>query len=100
MHMTQSGLEYHDLKNGEGEPATRGDMVTVHYTGWLDDGKEFDSSRTGEPFTFKLGVGQVIAGWDEGVTLMKVGGKRKLWLPRRWAMAVWARCPIFHPTQT
>lgn len=81
MYTTSSGLEYHDLKTGVGEPATRGDIVEVHYTGWLADGKEFDSSRGGEPFTFKLGVGKVIAGWDEGITLMKVGGKRKLWIP-------------------
>ena len=81
MYTTPSGLEYHDLKKGDGEPSTRGDIVVVHYTGWLKDGKEFDSSLGGEPFSFKLGVGEVIAGWDEGVTFMMVGGKRKLWIP-------------------
>ena len=81
MTFTPSGLEYDDLKKGTGEPATRGDVVVVHYTGWLTDGKQFDSSRGGEPFSFKLGVGEVIAGWDEGVTFMMAGGKRKLWIP-------------------
>lgn len=81
MYTSPSGLSYHDLKKGAGDYATRGDMVTVHYTGWLTDGKEFDSTVGGEPFSFKLGVGEVIAGWDEGLTLMMVGGKRKLWIP-------------------
>jgi FKBP-type peptidyl-prolyl cis-trans isomerase len=81
MYTSPTGLEYHDLKKGDGEYATRGDTVIVHYTGWLEDGKEFDSSRGGEPFSFKLGVGEVIAGWDEGINLMMVGGKRKLWVP-------------------
>ncbi len=81
MYTTPSGLEYHDLKKGNGEPATRGDRVVVHYTGWLTDGQQFDSSRDGEPFSFKLGVGEVIAGWDEGLAGMMVGGKRKLWIP-------------------
>jgi FKBP-type peptidyl-prolyl cis-trans isomerase len=81
MHTTSSGLEYHDLAPGAGEQATRGDTVVVHYTGWLKDGKQFDSSLGGEPFSFKLGFGEVIAGWDEGINLMMVGGKRKLWIP-------------------
>jgi FKBP-type peptidyl-prolyl cis-trans isomerase len=81
MSTTPSGLEYDDLKKGAGEQATRGDTVVVHYTGWLKDGKQFDSSRGGEPFTFKLGAGEVIAGWDEGIAFMMVGGKRKLWIP-------------------
>jgi FKBP-type peptidyl-prolyl cis-trans isomerase len=81
MYTMRSGLEYSDLRSGTGEPATRSDVVVVHYTGWLADGKKFDSSVGGEPFSFKLGVGEVIAGWDEGVTGMMVGGKRKLWVP-------------------
>jgi FKBP-type peptidyl-prolyl cis-trans isomerase FkpA len=81
MITTPSGLEYHDLKKGAGQAATRGDIVVVHYTGWLTDGKQFDSSLDGEPFSFKLGVGDVIAGWDEGVAGMMVGSKRKLWIP-------------------
>ncbi len=81
MITNSSGLEYRDLKKGTGAPATRSDIVVVHYTGWLTDGKKFDSSVGGEPFSFKLGAGEVIAGWDEGVTFMMVGGKRKLWIP-------------------
>ena len=81
MYVTRSGLEYHDLKTGAGEAAAHGDMVVVHYTGWLKDGRKFDSSLGGEPFSFKLGDGEVIAGWDEGLTGMMVGGKRKLWIP-------------------
>jgi FKBP-type peptidyl-prolyl cis-trans isomerase FkpA len=81
MFMTSSGVECKDLNRGSGEPATRGDRVVVHYTGWLADGTQFDSSRGGEPFAFKLGAGEVIKGWDEGVTGMAVGGQRKLWVP-------------------
>ena len=81
MYTTPSGLEYKDLKTGEGDLATHGDVVYVHYTGWLSGGKKFDSSAGGDPFGFKLGAGQVIAGWDEGVAGMRVGGKRKLWIP-------------------
>jgi FKBP-type peptidyl-prolyl cis-trans isomerase FkpA len=81
MYTAPSGLEYKDLKMGTGESATRGDRVVVHYTGWLTDGKQFDSSLDGEPFSFKLGVGEVIAGWDEGLAGMMVGGKRKLRIP-------------------
>jgi FKBP-type peptidyl-prolyl cis-trans isomerase FkpA len=79
---TKSGLKYTDLKEGEGAAAKSGDAVEVHYTGWLTDGKKFDSSvDRKQPFTFKLGAGQVIKGWDEGVAGMKAGGKRKLTIP-------------------
>jgi FKBP-type peptidyl-prolyl cis-trans isomerase len=79
---TESGLKYTDLKEGEGAAAKKGDTVEVHYTGWLTNGKKFDSSvDRKEPFTFKLGAGKVIKGWDEGVAGMKVGGKRKLTIP-------------------
>ena len=83
MFTTSSGLEYEDLTKGAGQAATRGDVVTVHYTGWLTDGTKFDSSVGGHPFTFKLGAGEVIAGWDEGVAGLMVGGKRKLWIPAK-----------------
>ena len=73
MFMTSSGVECKDLSRGSGEPATRGDRVVVHYTGWLADGTQFDSSRGSEPFAFKLGVGEVIAGWDEGLVGQQVG---------------------------
>jgi peptidylprolyl isomerase len=80
------GLKYADDKMGGGAAAAAGAKVTVHYTGWLDDngakGKKFDSSRDrGEPFTFTLGAREVIAGWDEGVAGMKVGGRRTLIIP-------------------
>lgn len=79
---TQSGLQYEDLAVGSGETAGSGQFVTVHYTGWLTNGKKFDSSLDrGDPFGFSLGKGQVIAGWDEGVEGMKIGGKRKLTIP-------------------
>lgn len=80
--VTPSGLKYTDLKVGTGAEAKAGDAVQVHYTGWLVDGTKFDSSRdSNRPFRFKLGAGQVIKGWDEGVAGMKVGGKRKLVIP-------------------
>lgn len=79
---TPSGLQYEDLDIGAGPQPKTGDTVAVHYTGWLTDGKKFDSSRDrGQPFEFTLGRGQVIKGWDEGVGSMNVGGKRKLTIP-------------------
>lgn len=79
---TETGLKYRDFQVGAGEEAQPGDKVEVHYTGWLTDGTKFDSSRDrGRPFNFQLGQGRVIKGWDEGVTGMKVGGKRKLIIP-------------------
>lgn len=78
-----SGLQYWDLKQGTGATASTGKTVSVHYTGWLaKDGKKFDSSvDRGQAFMFQLGAGQVIKGWDEGVSGMKVGGKRQLRIP-------------------
>ena len=71
-----------DLAVGTGAEAAKGKMVSVHYTGWLTDGKKFDSSKDrGQPFQFPLGRGHVIEGWDQGVAGMKVGGKRKLTIP-------------------
>jgi len=79
---TASGLKYQILKAGGGEPPSIGKTVTVHYTGTLEDGNKFDSSRDrGTPFSFKVGIGQVIKGWDEGVGSMKVGELRKLVIP-------------------
>src|SRR6266480_8112976 len=82
MVTTSSGLQYEDLAEGTGAVATSGQTVDVHYTGWLKDGTEFDSSKDrGKPFSFSLGAGRVIKGWDEGVAGMKEGGKRKLVIP-------------------
>lgn len=82
MESLESGLQYEDLVVGDGQTAERGQSVEVHYTGWLTNGKKFDSSLDRrQPFSFKLGAGQVIKGWDEGVAGMKVGGKRKLSIP-------------------
>jgi len=79
---TDSGLKYIDLEEGSGESPAQGATVIVHYTGWLEDGRKFDSSvDRGDPFSFPLGQGRVIRGWDEGVATMKVGGKRKLIIP-------------------
>lgn len=80
--ITDSGLQYFDFEEGDGPSPQTGQSVVVHYTGWLMDGTKFDSSLDrGQPFTFSLGVGQVIPGWDEGVATMKVGGKRQLVIP-------------------
>ena len=86
MVTTPTGLKYIDEKAGVGAEAVKGKSVSVHYTGWLDNGgakgKKFDSSRDrGEPFVFALGAGQVIPGWDQGVAGMKIGGKRTLMIP-------------------
>lgn len=80
--MAESKTKIVDLRAGTGAEAKAGDRVTVHYTGTLTDGTKFDSSRDrGQPFSFTLGRGQVIAGWDQGVAGMKVGGQRKLTIP-------------------
>lgn len=82
LETTRSGLKYIDLVTGSGASPETGKQVTVHYTGYLVDGKKFDSSvDRNEPFSFVIGTGQVIKGWDEGVMSMKVGGKRKLVIP-------------------
>jgi len=79
---TPSGLQYWDIKIGTGAEAHSGQHVRVDYTGWLTNGKKFDSSvGTGRPFEFLIGAGQVIKGWDEGVAGMKVGGERQLRIP-------------------
>jgi FKBP-type peptidyl-prolyl cis-trans isomerase FkpA len=79
---TASGLVIEDLVEGSGATAAAGQHVTVHYTGWLTDGTKFDSSKDrGDPFDFALGARHVIAGWDEGVQGMKIGGSRKLTIP-------------------
>ncbi|TFG29473.1 FKBP-type peptidyl-prolyl cis-trans isomerase [Candidatus Thorarchaeota archaeon] len=75
-------LQIEEIVPGTGASPTQGQTVVVHYTGWLTNGKKFDSSvDRGEPFEFQIGIGQVIKGWDQGVLSMKIGGKRKLTIP-------------------
>jgi FKBP-type peptidyl-prolyl cis-trans isomerase len=79
---TDSGLQYWDIRVGNGETAKEGSHVRVHYTGWLASGKKFDSSvDAGKPFDFTIGNGEVIKGWEEGIAGMRVGGKRQLRIP-------------------
>jgi peptidylprolyl isomerase len=79
---TPSGLRYKDIVVGTGESPQTGQTVTVHYTGTLTNGSKFDSSRDrGQPFSFPIGAGRVIKGWDEGVATMKMGGRRELVIP-------------------
>ena len=80
--MTTSGLQIEKLTEGQGDTPKAGDRVKVHYTGWLQDGTKFDSSRDrGQPFVFTIGRGQVIQGWDQGVAAMRVGDTARLTIP-------------------
>jgi FKBP-type peptidyl-prolyl cis-trans isomerase len=98
---TSTGLRYQDAKVGSGEAATAGRTAVVHYTGWLPNGKKFDSSRDrGEPFSFPLGAGQVIPGWDQGVAGMKVGGRRKLVIPSELGYGAQGAPPDIPPNST
>jgi FKBP-type peptidyl-prolyl cis-trans isomerase len=82
MASKKSELKIEDIKVGKGDPVKDGDTVVIHYTGWLEDGTKFDSSKDRDmPFEVKIGVGYVIKGWDLGVIGMKAGGKRKLTIP-------------------
>jgi len=98
---TASGLAYEVLTPGTGAAAKKGDQVGVHYTGWLTDGKKFDSSvDRGQPFKFKLGSGQVIKGWDEGVEGMLIGEKRKLTIPGNLAYGPTGYSGLIPPNAT
>lgn len=99
---TESGLKYTDIETGEGQEATGpGQTVIVHYTGWLEDGTKFDSSKDrDDPFSFPLGVGFVIKGWDEGVVGMKVGGKRKLTIPSEMGYGTGGAGDLIPPNAT
>ncbi len=95
------GLEIEDLRQGTGAEARSGQRVTVHYVGTLTNGSKFDSSRDrGEGFTFKLGAGQVIKGWDQGVAGMKVGQLRKLTIPPELAYGARGFPPVIPPDST
>ena len=95
MNTTSSGLKYDDETVGTGKEAKAGTTVDVHYTGWLTTGKKFDSSVDAhQPYDFTVGRGEVIKGWDEGVSGMKAGGKRQLRIPPGLAYG-----EAGHPTQ-
>lgn len=96
-----NGLNIEDLTVGSGDEATSGKRVDVHYTGWLTNGTKFDSSLDrGKPFTFQLGAGQVIQGWDRGVAGMKVGGKRKLTIPPELGYGARGAAGVIPPNAT
>ena len=98
---TPSGLQYEEVRPGTGATARAGQDVAVHYTGWLLDGSKFDSSHDrGQPFTFGLGRGQVIAGWDEGVEGMQVGGMRKLTIPPQLGYGEFGAGGVIPPNAT
>ena len=98
---TQSGLEYIEVETGTGAQAKAGDTVSVHYTGKFQDGKVFDSSISrGEPISFPLGMGSVIKGWDEGIALMKVGGKAQLVIPPSLAYGERGASGVIPPNAT
>ena len=98
---TASGLQYSDIKVGAGALAQTGQHVKVDYTGWLTNGKKFDSSLgTGHPLDFMLGAGQVIKGWDEGIAGMKVGGKRQLRIPSDLAYGPAGYTTLIPPNST
>jgi len=98
---TASGLQYWDITVGTGDVAKQGSRVKVHYTGWLTNGKKFDSSvDAGRPFQFTIGRGEVIQGWDEGVAGMKVGGKRQLRIPPDLAYGQSGAAGVIPPNAT
>ena len=98
---TASGLQYWDTKEGTGAAATSGSRVKLHYTGWLDTGKKFDSTvEAHQPYSFTLGKGEVIKGWDEGIEGMKVGGKRQLRIPPELAYGEDGHAPQVPPNAT
>lgn len=96
MTRTSTGLYYQDVAVGDSMVAAGGDSITVHYTGWLHNGQQFDTSRGGDPITFAIGVGSLIAGWEEGIPGMKLGGKRKLVVPSQLAYGSQGRWDYYY----
>jgi peptidylprolyl isomerase len=100
-HVTNSGLKYYDIAEGEGITPKKGQMVKVNYTGWLEDGTKFDSTLDwGQPQVFPVGEGLVIPGWDEGISTMKVGGKRQLVIPAELAFGKTGAGEVIPPDAT
>jgi len=98
---TGSGLKYIEIKAGSGDSPEPGQTVVVHYTGWLEDGTKFDSSvDRGRPFSFQIGAGRVIAGWDQGLATMQVGGQRRLIIPSDLAYGPAGRPPTIPQNAT
>lgn len=98
---TASGLVIEDIRVGEGDAAEKGRQVSVHYTGWLENGSKFDSSKDrNDPFDFPLGRGYVIPGWDEGVAGMRVGGVRKLTIPPHLGYGAYGAGGVIPPNAT
>ena len=94
-------LQIEELSIGKGKVCKVGDFISMHYTGWLTNGKKFDSSvDRNEPFDFKLGAGQVISGWDKGIEGMLVGGKRKLTIPSKLAYGEMGAGNLIPPSAT
>ena len=91
---TGRGLKYIEIEPGTGDSPEPGETVVVHYTGWLEDGTQFDSSVGGTPFSFPIGTGRVIAGWDQGLATMQVGGQRRLIIPPDLAYGASGQGPI------
>jgi len=99
--VSEDELKIEDLTEGTGQEAVPGQQVTVHYTGWLVDGKKFDSSvDRGKPFIFPLGGGRVISGWDQGVQGMRIGGKRRLTIPPHLGYGVRGAGALIPPNST